>query len=55
MLSKRAFIGWTTNSHVGDDIAYSIYHPKDQTLKGVIDNTEIGLYMASLFQVDLAK
>ncbi len=55
MLSKRAFIGWTSNGHVGEDVSFAVYHPQDITPKGVIDNTDIALYMAKIFGVNLTS
>lgn len=55
MLSKRAFIGWTSNGHIGEDVFFAMYHPKNRVLIGVIDNTDIGKYMAKIFGVNLTE
>lgn len=53
MISKRAFIGWTTNGHVGEDVFLAIYHPTGFRLNGVVQNTDIALYMSKIFNVNL--
>ncbi len=53
MISKLANIGWTTNGHTGEEVVLYAYHPNNQRLTGVVDNTQIGRYMAEVFNTDL--
>lgn len=39
MISKRAYIGWTTKGHVGNDVPFHSYGPNRPT--GHFDNTDI--------------
>ncbi len=55
MISKRAYIGWTTNGHTGEDIPLHVYHPKNMELKGTVQNTDIAKYMATVLGLDLDK
>jgi len=43
--SQYTYIGWTTNGHSGEDLFLAIYHPGGYIRKGVIDITEIALYI----------
>lgn len=54
IISKRAYIGWTTNGHTGEEIALYTYHPKNKTLNGVVQNRDIAKYMEESLGVDLA-
>jgi len=54
MLSKRANVGWVYTGHVGGDVTLYNYGPANvEKLKGVVDNTEIGKYMARIMGVNL--
>lgn len=53
MLSKRAFIGWTTTGHTGEDVTLYSYLPGGRTLNGLIDNTDIAKVMAGVLGLDL--
>lgn len=53
MLSSRAHIGWTTGGHTGEDVVLYVYAPKGPCLTGVIENTDIALYMEKVMQLDL--
>jgi alkaline phosphatase len=53
IISKRASLGWTTNGHTGEDVVLYMYHPSNQILTGVIQNTDIGKYMAEVMNLDL--
>ena len=55
MISKRAYIGWTTNGHTGEDVPLHVYHPKNMELKGTVQNTDIDKYMATVLGLDLDK
>ena len=56
VISDRSYIGWTTNGHVGSDVAFYCYtnSPEAELLTGLVFNHEIGLYMADLLDLDLA-
>lgn len=54
MISKRANIGWTTTGHTGEDVVLFIYAPDDDRLTGLVENTDIALYMARKLGVNLA-
>ncbi len=53
MISKRSMIGWATAGHTAEEVALAVYHPEGLRPCGVIDNSEIGRYMAGLMQVNL--
>ncbi|MFM9414535.1 alkaline phosphatase [Peptococcus simiae] len=55
VISDRSHIGWTTNGHVGGDVALYCYtsSPEAKLLTGLVFNHEIGLYMADLLDLDL--
>lgn len=55
MLSKRTFIGWTTNGHTGEEVFFGAYHPQGDRPTGVIQNTDIAKYMATVLELDLNK
>ncbi len=55
MISKRAFIGWTTGGHTGEDIVLYTYLPNDERITGTIDNTDIAKINAAMWNIDLAK
>lgn len=54
MISKRAYIGWTTNGHTGQEVALGLYSPTGDVLSGVVDNTDIATYMASQLGLSLS-
>lgn len=55
IISDRFNIGWTTNGHVGGDVALYCYStdPNAKVLSGTICNNEIGKYVASILNLDL--
>ena len=54
MLSTRANVGWVYTGHVGGDVALYMYAPAGvESLEGVVDNTEVGKYMARVLGVDV--
>ncbi|MDO5301502.1 MAG: alkaline phosphatase [Tissierellia bacterium] len=56
IISKRSHIGWTTGGHVGGDVGlYVLANGDAKPLMGTVHNSEIGQYMADLFDVDLRK
>lgn len=55
IISKRAFLGWTTNGHTGEEVVLYMYHPSNQRLTGVIQNSDIGKYMAETLNLNLKE
>ncbi len=53
IISKRAYLGWTTNGHTGEEVALHVYHPKKQVFMGTVQNTDIPKYMAEVMGLDL--
>lgn len=53
LLNKRAYLGYTTNGHTGEDLFLYAYGPSKPT--GMIDNTEIATTMASAMGFDLEE
>jgi len=55
--SRKNFIGWTTTGHTAEDVFLAIYAPEPiQKITGVIDNYEIGRYIAKILNLgDLDK
>ncbi|MDD8019973.1 MAG: alkaline phosphatase [Acidobacteriota bacterium] len=53
MMSQRAMVGWTTGGHTGEEVALAVYHPEGRRPTGVIENTEIASYMASMLRINL--
>jgi alkaline phosphatase len=50
-LSNEVFIGWTTTGHTAEDVFLGIYHPSNEILKGVVDNTEIANYIKRILNL----
>lgn len=55
IISKRAFLGWTTNGHTGEEVVLYMYHPFNQRLTGVIQNSDIGKYMSDVLNLNLKE
>lgn len=53
MIAKRALIGFTTNGHTGEDVVLYTYDPRGKFLTGLVDNTEVGTFMAESMGVNL--
>lgn len=53
IVSRRAYLGWTTNGHTGEEVALHVYHPKKQVLMGTVQNTDIPKYMEEVLGLDL--
>lgn len=51
MISKRAYIGWTTNGHTGEDVFLYSYGPGKLT--GTVENAEIARKVAAAMGLDL--
>jgi alkaline phosphatase len=55
MMGARAKLGYTTTGHTGEDVVLYVYDPSGARLTGLVDNTDIALYMAQSIGVDLDK
>lgn len=53
MLSRRSYIGWTTNGHTGEDLFLYSYGPAK--LSGTLENTDIARRVAAAMGLDLAR
>ena len=50
--SIQNHIGWTTTKHTGEDVFLAIYAPENaKKITGVIDNSDIGKYIAELLDL----
>lgn len=45
VLSAHARFGYSSGSHTGEDVFLAVYHPKDQTPRGIITNVELSDYL----------
>jgi len=48
MLSERAYLGWTTHGHTGQEVNLFTYLPGDGRITGTLDNTDIALICAGV-------
>jgi alkaline phosphatase len=55
MISRRSKIGWTTNGHTGEEVVLYIYHPKNYRPTGVIQNTDIAIYIDEILSLNTFK
>ncbi len=56
MISKRAYIGWTTHGHTGEDVILGVYVPEGvERLSGVVENTDIAKYIENLLGLNLEE
>ncbi|MBP2028355.1 alkaline phosphatase [Acetoanaerobium pronyense] len=54
LVNKKSKIGWTTGGHTGEDVVLYVYASSwDNTLTGTIQNSDIALYAAKAFGIDL--
>ncbi len=53
MVGARAKIGYTTGGHTGEDVVLYAFDPRGERPTGLVDNTEIGKYLAESMGVDL--
>jgi alkaline phosphatase len=53
--SRRAGLGWVSTNHGGDDIPLFVFHPRDLRLGGVVQNTDIAVYISKLLGFNLAN
>jgi alkaline phosphatase len=55
ILSRVAYLGWTTDGHTGEDVPFSIFHPRGYRLTGVVQNTAIAWYIDEILNLELRK
>ncbi|RPI71867.1 MAG: alkaline phosphatase, partial [Desulfobacteraceae bacterium] len=53
MMAKRNFLGFTTNGHTGEEVVLYVYSPNNERLTGVVENTDIALYMEKILGLNL--
>lgn len=53
-LSRRAGLGWVFTGHGGEDVALYGWHPRGLRPGGVIQNSDIALYIQACLGLDLA-
>ncbi|KAJ2725064.1 vacuolar alkaline phosphatase [Coemansia sp. Benny D115] len=53
VVSDRAHIGWTTGGHTGADVGLYAYGHGSEKLRGSLDNTQVGEFLAAYLGVDL--
>jgi len=53
MVSKRAQVGWSTHGHSGVDVSLYAYGYNSTNLKGSVENTAIGQFVATVMDIDL--
>ncbi|MDD8026520.1 MAG: alkaline phosphatase [Acidobacteriota bacterium] len=52
-LSRRAGLGWVFTGHGGEDVALYGFHPRGRRLGGVVQNSDIALYIQDCLGLDL--
>lgn len=52
-LSQKLFIGWTTTGHTSEDVFLGVYHPQNDRPFGVVDNTEIAIYIQRILGLNV--
>jgi alkaline phosphatase len=55
VISDRALVGWATHGHSGIDVDLFAYSPYGRVPSGNMVNSDLGLFLASEFGLDLAK
>lgn len=57
IISNRSNIAWTTEGHVGGDVALYCYSTNEniKPLSGTVHNSDIGKYLAQIQNIDLDK
>ncbi|MCY1692496.1 alkaline phosphatase [Exiguobacterium sp. SL14] len=51
MISKRAYVGWTTSVHTGVDVPLYAYGPQSEQFGGLHENTDIPGLMANAMKL----
>lgn len=55
ILSRAAYLGWTTDGHTGEEVPLSIFHPRGYRLTGVVQNTAVAWYIDDILGLGLAE
>ena len=55
ILSRSAYLGWTTDGHTGEDVPLAIFHPRGYRLTGVVQNTAVAWYIDEILNLKLAE
>lgn len=53
--SRRAGLGWVSTNHGGDDVPLFVHHPRGLRIGGVVQNTDIAVYISKLLGFNLAN
>lgn len=53
ILAKRAYLGFSTHGHTGEDVPLYTYLPNNKRIIGLIDNTDIAKNIASAMEINL--
>ncbi|HSQ35730.1 MAG TPA: alkaline phosphatase [Candidatus Binatia bacterium] len=53
LLSRAAYLGWTTGGHTGEDVPLAVFHPRSYRLSGVVQNTAIAWYIDEIMDLKL--
>ncbi len=46
--TDHSYIGFTTTGHTGEDVMLAVYHPDNYRLQGVVQNSQVNLYMREI-------
>jgi len=55
MSTRRAGLGWVSTNHGGDDVPLFVFHPHGLRIGGVVQNTDIAVYISKLLGFNLAN
>lgn len=55
LMSRRAWVGWTTGSHTAVDVGLYAWGPGAERLHGTMDSDAVGRVLADLLGLDLAE
>ncbi|MEI6614840.1 MAG: hypothetical protein WCL37_08075 [Chrysiogenales bacterium] len=55
ILSRVAYLGWTTDGHTGEDVPLAIFHPDGYRLTGVVQNTAVAWYIDEILDLKLRE
>jgi alkaline phosphatase len=54
IIAKRAFIGFTTGGHTGEDVVLYCYSPTVERITGVVENTDIAKFVETSMGLNLS-
>lgn len=55
ILSRAAYLGWTTDGHTGEDVPLAIFHPHGYRLNGVVQNMAVAWYIDEIMNLKLRE